>query len=358
MSRLDRGRSMKKVAIITVQGYHNYGNRWQNYAVQEVLKKYDCSADTIIAKRSGRLLAVKSAMKILCGKKTGKRFFKMKRFSKENLKERKLIFKNYKIPENIVSRYDYFVVGSDQVWHPRMTSTERSFFFLEFAKEKQRICLAPSFGIDSLPKEYFREYESALNGFEKLCCREKSGVELINEITGRQAEWLIDPTLVLSKDEWRKLFANFSTKEKSYILVAFLGQLRNEERQKICEIAKKNNLEIVDVFNENVGLGPEEVLAYIENATLIITDSFHFTAFSINFNKPFVVLKRKGNEYGSNMFSRLESLLTLFDLQERIDCNISSDKLFTCDFGNANSILEFERERFNQYLEKCLKISP
>lgn len=347
---------MKKVAIITIQGYYNYGNRWQNYAVQELLEKYDCNVDTIIAKRSGRLFALKSVIKLLCGKKSGKRFFKMRRFSKTKLKERRLIYKDYQIPTNIVSEYDYFVTGSDQVWHPRLARTERQYFFLEFAERKQRICLSPSIGIDHLREEYFEEYKNALNGFENLCCREKNGVDLIHNITGRKAEWLIDPTLALTNEEWHELYQDYKVEEPPYILLAFIGKLGNEEEQKIHKISEEYDLKIIDVFSEMVGLGPEEMLAYIEHATLVITDSFHFTAFSINFNRPFMVMRRKGNEYGSTMFSRLESLLMLFGLQERIDCDVAENELLVCDFDNSNAILERERTKLYQYLEMCFGV--
>lgn len=345
---------MKKIAIVTMHGYYNYGNRWQNYAVQEILNKLGFEAETIVAKRSGRFLMIKNLYFSLLGKAKGKRYFKIRKFSKDNIKERKLIYRDYAIPENKTQEYEFFVAGSDQIWNPNVSKGERRYYFLGFVQGKQRVCLSPSFGVEEIPQEYQEEYREALNGFKFLCCRERRGIQMIKELTRREAEWLIDPTLALDKTQWHKLFPKTCDIKEKYILLAILGNVEAERMQYIQTIAKQNDMQIVDVLHGDVALDPGEVLCYLEHASLVYTDSFHFTAFSINFNTPFVVFKRQGNDYETNMFSRLDSLLGLFGLEERASDKINQDVLFECDFTEANQVLENERQRFFDYLNKCL----
>lgn len=345
---------MKRVAIVTLQGYYNYGNRWQNYALQEIFKKYGYDVDSVIAVKRGRILWAKSLCRRIIGKAAGKRYFKIRKFSKKYIRERKLIYKDFAIPKHVCEQYDYFVTGSDQVWHPLVAEKERDYFFLTFVEQKKRICISPSFGVDEIPKQLLDDYQNGLNGFERLCAREKSGTKIIENITGCKAEWLIDPTMTLDKKEWEKIFPEKVQCPEKFLLLAMLGGMDETRREYIRKISETYNLEIVEVFNENMALGPDEVLFYLDHASLVVTDSFHFTAFSINFNRPFIVCPRQGSTYESTMFSRLADLLELFQMQERLEANVSEDSLLECDFSKANEILKQEREKFQMYLEECI----
>ena len=346
-----------RIGIITLFGYFNYGNRLQNYALQKILEKYDYTVDTIVVYPNYKqhLKTVLCFFKSFLGDISSKRYLQLHKFTRKYINTRGIISSNYKIPKLIQNKYTFFVVGSDQVWNPNLRIHERDNFFLRFARKEQRICIAPSFGVSSISPENVVNYRDGLNGFKYLCAREKAGIDIISDLTGREAEIIIDPTLVIERNEWKKLF-NFNNIEcNDYILLAMLGRISDNVQKYIKKIAKINKLEIIDVFNTKSAYSPIDVLRLIDNAKLVFTDSFHFTAFSINFNIPFIVIEREDDEINSSMYSRIESLLSIFKLTNRKFNEIKEIGFeLLCDFKYTNIILSNERIKFYEYLEKNL----
>ena len=164
---------MRKIGIVTLYGYFNYGNRFQNYAVQEILRKYGYATETIVVypnyKQSIKNIVYR--LLSLLGLSKANRFVKFYEFSKRNIPVRFIIRKNMRIPTKIASDYCGFVTGSDQVWNPLIRKKERDNFFLRFAEKKQRICISPSFGVSEIEEKYRADYINGLNGFKYLCSR-------------------------------------------------------------------------------------------------------------------------------------------------------------------------------------------
>ena len=156
-----------------------------------------------------------------------------------------------------------------------------------------------------------------------------------------------------SKEEWKKAFADLET-ENSYILVAMLGNMSEERQNYIQSIADENKLNIIDIFGKGNICGPDKVLSLISNANLVFTDSFHFTAFSINFKTPFIVCEREEDSIDAATFSRIDSLLKEFSLSDR-KYGQTTDVL-SCDFENAHLTLEKDRKKFYDFIEKSLNI--
>ncbi len=347
---------MKKIAILTLYGYFNYGNKYQNYAVTQIVKKYGYTPETIVVypdcKQSVRhaLLCLKS----LSGNTDARRYLKIYRFSKKNIPVRIIIKKDMQIPHTVANQYDYFIAGSDQVWNPSIRPKERQNFFLSFANKEQRICISPSFGVNKIDEEFREIYIQGLNGFNNLCSRESTGVEIIKSLTGKDAELLIDPTLALTKEDWKKVFTEAPKQKSDYLVLAALSELSDDKREYVNSLSQKYNLKIVDIFDKNEAYGPDEVLSLISNAKLVFTDSFHFTAFSVNFNVPFIVLRREDHVINSAMFIRMTSLLEMFGLEGRLFENVAEGKELTCDFSYANQVLEQQRIKFFNYLDRSL----
>ncbi len=346
----------KKTGIVTLYGYLNYGNRYQNYAVQEILKHQDYDVKTLVVYDSVKPI-MKTALcyiKKILGNIDAKRYILIRKFSKKHIPTQLILKRNKKIPAKISKEYSYFVSGSDQVWNPYIRPKERDNFFLKFADKKQRICISPSFGISELDDAFKMEYIEGLNGFPCLSCREQSGVDIINKLTGRKCELLIDPTLALNAEQWGKLFNRIEMElPKHYLLVAMLGNVSAEKKKYIASICTSNNFQCIDVFEK--AYSPEQVLYLISHASVVCTDSFHFTAFSINFNTPFIVFEREDNEVNSNMYSRLASLLKTFSLEDRKYSVMCQKNNISCSFEFANSILAQERENFKKYINNCFK---
>lgn len=351
-----------KIAIITIYSL-NFGNRLQNYAVHRVLSDMGFECETLVCQRSFLWHILENIYHILgqlFSKPKSMMFCTFSRFVKRTTPVRFVYNKELKIPACISDFYDYCITGSDQVWNPEIRIKEKANYFLDFAPQQKRVCIAPSFGVSSIPSEYKDRYTEWLNSYKYLSCREAEGIKIIKKLTGREAELLIDPTMMLDREMWREIYQPVALPSQPYILLYFLGEISLERENFIKRIAQKQQLEIINVLESKnskyKNLQPDGLIQLIDEAAFVCTDSFHLTAFSINFNIPFFVFSRKSKEsFGNHMLSRITSLLDLFQLQERLD-PVSEECALMCDFAQANKILTDERKKEKEYLKKCFSI--
>lgn len=359
---------MKKVSIITIYDENNFGNRLQNYAVQEKIKKL---GNNVISVKYQRNYEIKLKHKI---KKLTKTIIKI--LTKSNKNEKLKLFRNFNknivttnkmySPKNIKefdSKYhsDFFVVGSDQVWNPnfgRLTDIE----LLNFTS-KNKVAFSASFGISNLPDEFKNSVKNSLNKFKLISVREDAGKKIIEDLhINKDVEVLIDPTMLLSAKDWdmvSKAPKQISKlKGKKYILNYFLGNLSEERKKEIQRIATENECEIINILDKNDPFfisGPSEFLWLEKNAFLICTDSFHSSVFAILYNRPFVVFNREDKTKSMN--SRIETLISKFNLKNREynGKNITKENL-EHDYTEAYKILEQERIKSEEFLKKALDI--
>lgn len=378
--------NMKKVGIITINDYSNYGNRLQNYATQEVLKSLGCEVETIVNNPHKKLRTIEKLNKLLklskgdlikkLLHKIRQKLYKsneekrieimkevrrnsFKQFTSENISETPYVISRYNIPSELKDHYSAFVVGSDQVWNPNFR--KGSFIdFLTFAPEEKRIAYSASFGIEKLPEEYEDNYSRWLSEMAHISVREDAGAKIVKKLTGRDVEVLVDPTLMLTKDQWLSISKPAAYKpDKPYLLTYFLGEITSNAREKINYIAKENNLVIVnmaDIQDERRYIAdPAEFLDYINSSEIFLTDSFHGVVFSILFEKPFIIFDRVSKT--PSMSSRINTLLTKFDLIARRADNIKNNNdAFNINFSHVNKILEQERKKAINYLKEALNI--
>lgn len=349
----------RKVGIVTLFGNYNYGNRLQNYAIQEIFKKYDCHCETIVVTKPHKL--IKNKIKQLFGffiePKVALRKKNFDHFNKKYINVRKICQKTGLIPAKTEREYNIFCVGSDQVWNPGIRKKERWNLFLQFVEQNKRMCIAPSIGVDKIPEPYRQEFAEYFKGFNFLSCREKSGACDIAELSGKPCEHIIDPTLAVTKEEWLEFSTPINIRKK-YIVVFFLGNLRESLQKQIMVFAKATGYEVVELSNKSCRyytIAPNEFVWLIENAQMVFTDSFHATAFSINMNTPFYVFDRcEKAEECNHTVSRIKSLVTLLELDCRYCEGDVAEIVEECDFSRANHILIAERKKFEQYLKRCL----
>lgn len=353
---------MKKVGIVTLFGNYNYGNRLQNYAVQELVKNRGYKPITLVFETSliKKWYRMFKARMVSC-KALSVRTRALDKFNKEKIDKKNVYAPKGKVFGSLKNKYTFFVVGSDQVWNPEIRRKERSIFFLEFAHEKQRICISPSIGVSSISEEYAGCYRRGLNGFSKLCCREEDGCKEIQRLSNKTCERLIDPTMALSSKKWREFAAEYPVKiNHRFIICFFLGKMPENVKDIIEQYAKQKSLIIYNISNidcEYYGADPRELVGLIDKSELVFTDSFHITAFSINLNKNFWVFDRNDNSVRANHInSRIKTLTNLFELRERyIDANFSLDDIEKkCCFEKANSVLDQERTKFYNYINDVL----
>lgn len=349
-----------KIGITTLYGDSNYGNRLQNYAVQEIFKRKGFDVDTLLCEKNICRSTVRNlyhGCKSLLGNKKSKRIMRFRQFNKDTINTRILKEKTGLYSSRIAEEYDFFVTGSDQVWNPNLRLKEKDNFFLRFAHREQRICLSPSVAAEEIPQNCITEFQIGLNGFPYLCCREKSGAELIEQLTGKNCENLIDPTLAIDAQLWRA-FSRPVYQNRPYILLFFLGDISQSLRLQIQAEAKKREMEIVDLSSpadKHYVSDPRNFTWLIDHAEMVLTDSFHGAAFSINLNTPFYVFDRVSEKTVENrMNSRIISLANKFCLSERYVHGSLESLEFACSFDQSNAVLRAERKKFENYLEKCL----
>ena len=355
--------------IVTLIGYNNFGNRLQNYALQEVLltngSKYVETLSIASLKDESLLISFIRAIKYKFFIKTKKnnRFYKFKNFNSKYILMTNKTIHFYSDLKKLNKEYDYFIVGSDQVWNHNMTHNF-NIYFLENVDNTKKISYAASFGVDFYDSSYKFKYKQYLNEFKSLSVRENIGKKIVIELTNRNdVEVLVDPTMLLTTDEWDKVSIRPSQlddiKEKKYILNYFLGELSESRKKEIDRIAEKYECHIINILDKNdpfYDSGPSEFLYLEKHAFLICTDSFHSCVFAILYNRPFVVFDReqKGVE---NMNSRIDTLINKFNLKDRKynGKNITTSNL-NHDYTDAYKILESERKKSNDFLKKALDI--
>lgn len=352
-----------KVGIVTINDPNpNYGNRLQNYAVDYVLKELGHDVSTLyVEKQLGlkdkikKVINVLTFYKLASDPKLSKNIYK-KRVKYVKFNEKYLSMNRIDIFDDLSNSYDYFVIGSDQVWNPSWyDDRKKEAYLLSFAKKEQKVCFSPSFGIEEIPKEWESHFKTNLEKFGNISVREKAGADIINKLTGKKAEVLIDPTLMLDADDWRKISAKPEKidLEKPYILTYFLGGRSKEKQEYIDKLSKKHGLAVynlLDIEQEDVFItDPSEFIYMVDRAKIILTDSFHACVFSFLFNKPFQVFTRDGKE--KNMMSRMDTLLGLFELKSKLYSeSFEEQEIFKADYDRGYEILALERKKVYEFL--------
>ncbi len=359
---------MKNVGIVTIIDNDNYGNRLQNYAVQEFLRENGVNPKTLInknatnSKKNYIIRAIKTQLNILLGRSSTSfedRKNKFKEFN-NNIEFAKKELTAY---SKISNQYDFFVVGSDQVWNPNFGRL-RDVDLLTFARNEQKISFSSSFGINEIPQKLRKYVSDQLSSFKAISVREDIGKNIIEDLTERKdVEVLVDPTMLISSDKWDKLQKRpkqlDQLKKKKYILNYFLGEIEKEWKEEIDRIARENNCEVINLLDKKSPFyltGPSEFLYLEKNAFLVCTDSFHSSVFSIIYNRPFIVFNRTGKDEKKKMSSRIDTLLSKFNLQERrFEGKITEENL-KHDYTETYKILENEKQKSMTFLKKALDI--
>ena len=369
-----------KIGILTQPLHANYGGLLQNYALQQVLLRAGHEVETIDWYPSynslrERLYRVKRAMlSVFFPEKYPKLRYKITE------EERKVIQRNtnhfistyinhtekVRTKEGFITKakegnYDAYVVGSDQCWRPCYNAFLTS-MFLDFAKEEKpkRIAYAASFGTDQW--EFTQEMTSICaplaQKFDFVSVREDSGVKLCKEHLGVNAVHVLDPTLLLTKEDYIRLIeAEKEPKAQgtlfNYILdpdaakSAFINKVEKEKGLTTfqvlpkCQEETRTKEDVKNRIEDCVFPGVTSWLRAFMDAEMTIVDSFHGMVFSIIFNKTFWVI---GNE--SRGMSRFTSLLKVFHLEERLIDAENLDKVNfnkLIDWDAVNTLLETKR---------------
>ncbi len=344
---------MKKAGIVTLFGEYNFGNRLQNYAVQEVLRKMELEVETI------KYMPRNNNQPVIQNQIDENRLAKFKNFNEYIKFADEILYVDNEMLRS-ANKYDYIILGSDQIWNYHFEKFFSDKIFGSFVPKEKRISFSASFGINSIPKEnekLYCTYQKYLEDLKAISVREEVGKEIVESLTNRNdVEVLIDPTMMLETLEWEKVMKKpQNLKTNKFILKSFLGNISGEIGEELNRIAKENDCEIVDISNKDsefYDVGPAEFIYLEKNAFLVVTDSFHSCVFSILFSTPFMIFERQ-DELAS-MYSRIETLLEKFKLHHRIFNGKITQEVFSNDYSKAYEILQSEREKVYKFLEKAL----
>lgn len=330
--------SKGKIGIVTIQSF-NFGNRLQNYALQQALASLGYEVETIQRKYYPNTQAgvVKTVLQKLFHSK-GEKF---RAFDKKIYASAFFASAN-RISSDAKKYYDFFIAGSDQLWNPTYDFIG-SVDFLAFADKEQKIAYAASFGVSQLPEQVKVQYTQYLNGFSHVSFREQAGQKIYKELTGKDAPVVLDPTMLLTAADWRRVEKKVHVHCTDYVLVYSLGERSSNFREKIEQLSADHK--IVDVRQRQKNghewaIGPSEFVYLIDHAAAVLTDSFHATVFSILFHKPFIVFDRDDID-GS---TRIDTLLHLLHLNKQDQKYEHVDK----------QLNQIRQESF-QYLNRALR---
>lgn len=252
---------------------------------------------------------------------------------------------------------DIYIAGSDQIWNSFFKNGRDPAFYLDFVPiNKIKASYAASFATNKIVDKYKWQIIKWIQMIDYVGIRETSGVKLAKSMGITKAVQVLDPVFLLEKEEWEKLIKESCIKKNkdSYLIVYDFDD--NEDIKEICiEIAKKLNLKIFSFFSNNYAdkvisnYGPIEFLSIIKNSSFVISNSFHGTAFSIIFEKPFFVINRK-----ENLNSRMIDLLSMLDLEDRMISRLEDYKQYSFKI-NVNKKLEKQINNSKQYISDILK---
>lgn len=365
-----------KIANLTLDGYFNYGNVLQRYAVCNLLMGLGAEVESLwFSPQAGFLPYLQSHYPWMKDSLDWKIWVKLginwkgathKMFSGENAWEaaRNAVIKSFVdryIPmrydvdfTRVADEYDYFVTGSDQVWNPYFADLEK--LFIKFAPGEKRIAYAASISCPEIPQDKLQAFIDGVNGMKEISVREQSGADLIQQLTGRRVQVVADPTMLVTAEDWRSIARKPSwiKGDEQLLVTYFLGKRPDSV---IESIARENGLQIVNMLDERVfehyAIAPEEWLWLIDHARFMYTDSFHGTVFPILFRTPFVVTERVDAGCASKMTSRIDTLLAKFDLSDRRGTNANGYMIASpldMHYGDVDKVLAEEKQKAEAYL--------
>lgn len=362
--------AIHKVGIITNYANTNYGSALQSCALQKILKRMGIFCENIRwrsnaeKKRSWLYGTARLGYHTMASPFSAKRrrLQQFRRFRGRYIKESK---KNYTFcndPRSLNQIYDAFICGSDQIWAPNQFH-ER--YYLKFVNDsKRKIAYAPSIGLPYIPKDLEPKMAKLLKRIDYLSIREQAGAMIVKELTGRDAEVVLDPTMLLDREEWLNM-ASGDAPSGDYILCYFLGN-NVEHRQAAIDLKTKTGWRLVVLPFQDTdykwgdlqigSAGPDRFLTLVDRARWVLTDSYHGMIFSILMNKPFSAFMRFTKDHPICQNSRIEHLLGQFGLEQRIVSPppMAEPLSDSIDYEFVNKKVAAARRKSIRYLENAL----
>lgn len=377
-----------KVGILTILNVNNYGAELQCCALYRKLQQLGYDAEVINylfgihpehvfdgEKRTvpiplKQLIKVKLlpvVQNMFCMFHQKNKRLRNKRFDEFHAKYNHLTSTVYPSVKSLYEakfNYDVLCIGSDQVWNYMKGYSLEPFFACFDKNNTKKITYASSIGLSSLSVEAEQVFKKELTNFAYISVREQQASEILEKLLNRKIDVVLDPTLILNKQEWIEVAKDDMCPKEKYLLVYIVTIKPCDYVLTLARhIAKRRNLKIVricrDAYPEHSGsdveeiltAGPSDFVGLFSKAEFVVTNSFHGTVFSINFSKPFYSVIK--SHHSTN--SRLTSILKKLGLEDRIvPVGSQLPMISDIDFSGPSAKLEAERKLSIEYINKAL----
>ena len=375
--------SEQPIGIVTLPGDTNYGNRLQNYALQETIKSLGFGkVESLegLPRGESKLLKFRRLLATAYGRRKEilnralggaearrqpdvytcpqLRREAIRAFSERYINPAPQHYPGARGSSELADRYHRLVVGSDQVWNPAFTQVNAE-WFLSFAKPEQRVAYAASIGIPEVPGYLRSRYRNGLRQIEMLSVREHRAALMVEELTGVKPPVVLDPTMLLKRGQWESVAVQPPQLLASSYVATFMLSAGDStttggpDLSAVRKHARKERLEVVDLHSPSdpalVAYGPSEFIGAIRGAELVVTDSFHASVFATLFHVPFLLVPRGA------MNSRFETLLSHAGLADRM-LSHSSDIAAAgrIDWGDVDLRIDEARKHSLDFLARSL----
>lgn len=348
-----------KISLITIWHIGNYGAEMQSYATIKTLQEMGHDVSMIDIRLTD---ALPKSFKY----KIASLFGRTSLLSHKYEKFWRLYFpttrRYHSIQELRTSPpvSDVYLVGSDQVWNPALTTTLAKAFFLDFGDSStRRVAYASSFGFAEFPDEFsFKEtYLELLANMDAISCREESGVQLLQKL-GIDSINVLDPTLL--RRDYHELTGEIS--EMNSLVFYPIGNNLEPVELFAIRIAEQLNLTYSNLMHRSYkfgrlfcdGLSVQDWIRSIASAKIIVTTSFHGVAFSLVYQRQFVVIISNRNRA-----SRITNLLNKLNLSDRYFYTVEDAQASNCwetqiDYEQVSRKLETLRIASVEFLKHAL----
>lgn len=366
-----------RVGILSFAWSRNYGAKLQAYALQSVVsslgfeceiinfrRKHDCRI-RIILKLLRRGQVLRCAKEILIDLLKWRKHSRLDAFTTQQMRLSPRRCFTLGDLAKLSERYDAVICGSDQVWNPDLTLESQSCYLLDFPARKDmlRISYAASIGKSFINESLLEDFSRCLKKFDAISVREKSAAALIKSLTEKDVSSVLDPTLLLIREQWAPLCADVDI-NVPYLLVYSIGDESSPIFKRLVEqVAQRRGLRVITFHKRKhyrnemrrvPNAGPREFLGLFSKATFVVTNSFHGTAFSIIFKKPFFCVR------SDNKNSRQRDLLNALDIGDRLvvddsttDAQVGSE----INYAHVEEKLQILREHSIAFLKSALEIT-
>lgn len=343
-----------RVAILTLQS-QNFGNRLQNFALQQVLEGE--GHEVVTLKRSRVSVFGNPAKRMLRKVLKHDGTSRFLAFDDERIHfSRDVVEGSGFVTPDLAGHYDAFVIGSDQVWNPHFAMTGDN-DYLPFVASDKKIAYATSFGVADIGVDGRARTAELLQGIPHISMREEAGAALVRDLIGLGCDVpvVLDPTMLLSKDAWQAIGVrpNIAHADGPFCLKHVIGD--DAHAAAIDAMAMEYGLRIIDLHDQSLPVGPAEFVWLVNNANLLCTDSFHGSVFATLFHTPLAIFGRQGD--GADMSSRFDTLCRIFGLEY---CRVGGDTfsiervLDKGEYARTDARLVEERTRSVSWLRVAL----